>query len=177
MLKIVLDFDEIFYSLISEGIDIYNKKYNKQLKPSDIKEYIVPKKILECFGEVKYRKGDKDNAIRYTKELISMGYDVYILTASMKENLMEKIQWIENHIPELGYDKIIVAKNKHLVKADVIVDDYRWNVVGHPAKYKFLMDAPHNQDVVDGDDIIRVKTLKEVVDFLKEVGYGTNKNG
>lgn len=169
MLRILIDIDEILYSLISEGLEIYNKKYNKQLKPSDINEYVVSKEILECLGEVKYKRGDKDNAINYVKELISMGHDVYLLTASMKENLMDKIAWVEKNLPELSYEKMIIAKNKHLVHGDVIVDDYQWNIIGHPAKYKFLMDAPHNQHVMESDMIIRVKTLKDVVEFLRGV--------
>ena len=98
-----------------------------------------------------------------------MGHDVYILTASMKENLMEKIQWVERNLPELSYEKIIVAKNKHLVHGDVIVDDYQWNVIGHPAKYRFLVDAPHNQHIMESDMIVRVKSLREVVEFFRGV--------
>lgn len=166
---ILSDIDEILYSLIDEGIEIYNKKYNKQLKPSDITEYTVSKELLECMGEVNYTRGDKDNSVKHIKELIAMGHDVYLITASMKENLMDKIKWVERHLPEIGYDKMIICKNKHLVHGDVLIDDYEWNIIGHPAKYKFLVDAPHNKHVLESDKIIRVKDLSKVVEFLRGV--------
>lgn len=166
---ILIDIDEVLYNLISEGIEIYNKKYNKNVKPSDITDYIVSKEILECFGKVDYKRKDKDDSIHYVKELIKMGHDIYLLTASMKENLMYKIEWVEKNLPELGYEKMIICKNKHLVHGDVIVDDYQGNIIGHPAKYRFLMDAPHNKSVIESDMIIRVKNLREVVEFFRGV--------
>lgn len=165
-MRILCDIDEVLYSLISEGLEIYNKKYNKNLKPSDIKEYKVSKEILECLGEVKYQRGDKDNSVYYVKQLIANGHDVYLLTASMKDNLMEKIVWVEKHLPEIGFEKMIIGKNKHMVHADVIIDDYDGNIIGHNATYKFLVDAPHNQHVIESDKLIRVKDLKKVVEIL-----------
>lgn len=162
---IMVDIDGVLYPLVEEGIAIYNKKYNKTLKYEDIKEYKVSDELLQCFGEVKYSTNGYPLNIEYVKRMAEV-HDVYLLTASMKENLKEKVEWVDRVLPEIGYKKLIVAQDKHLIESDVIIDDYYKNLLNHSSKYRFLMNAPYNKDIFEGDKFIRVNNLKEVYDFL-----------
>ena len=166
MKKILIDFDDVIYDLFGEGLELYNKKYNRNLTINDITEYKASKKLLECLEEVKYTMMDKKNAIFYIKELIKY-YDVYIVTASLRGHLCEKFDWIEKYLPEIGYNKTIVAKDKHMILGDIIRDDYAVNIIGHNAEYRFLYNMPYNRQIIESDKIIKINDLGDVIDFLK----------
>lgn len=163
---ILLDFDDVVYPFLQEAIDICNKNNKTEYKIDDIKGYFnIPKDIMECFKLVEYNGSDKNNAIYYTKKLCKK-HDVYILTASMHENLYEKINWIETYLPEIGWEKTIVGKNKQMIKGDVIIDDAWHNIIGHDAKYKFLYNMPHNSYIEPSDRIIRIDSLEKVLEVI-----------
>lgn len=162
---ILIDFDQVIYDQLSEGLEIYNKKYGSNLKKEDIKKYSLPQEVLDCLGEVKYLGQSINNAEYWIRELMK-NHDIYILTASMQENFMDKVAWIERNLPELGYKSIILSQNKHLINADVIIDDYQYNVIGHPAEYRFLIEAPYNQHITSSNKLIKVKDLEQVVKLL-----------
>lgn len=164
-MKILIDFDSTIYPTLEDGIEIYNKKYNEKLKLKDIKNYEVSDKLLECLCEVKYEKGDVYNAIPTIKELCKK-HDVYILTASVKTNLMEKLCWIDKYLSEIGFKKTIVAQNKHMIIGDVIIDDYQYNVIGHNAQYRFLINAPYNQNIIESDKLIRINNISDVTKYI-----------
>lgn len=163
--RVCIDFDGVIYNLVKDALEIYNKSHNTSIKYEDIKNYHVPNEMLKAFNQVKYLNKDKDNAIEYIKKL-SEKHDIYILTASAQENLVEKIRWIEKNLPFIGYKKLIIAQNKYMVDCDVIIDDYEWNIIGHKAKFRFLVDAPYNKNVMESDKLIRVKDLKKVIEIL-----------
>ncbi len=165
---IMVDIDNVLYPLLEEGIEIYNKKYNSNLQFEDIVEYEVSKELLECLGQVKYTTNGYPTSIDYVKKLAEQ-HDVYLLSASIKDNLIEKADWVDRVLPTISYKKLIIAKDKYLVKADVLIDDCYDNIAKHNAKYRFLVDAPYNKDYFEGDKFIRVKNLKEVYEFLNEI--------
>lgn len=163
-MRIILDFDEVLYSLTQEAIEKCNKEYNTNYELEKLETYFVPEDLLRCMSEVLYEKGDKDNALIYVRQLCEE-HDVYICSASMMENLYEKVEWIKKHLPQIGWDKTIVMKNKHLLNADVIVDDAPHNLQGNPIKYKIMIDMPYNKHVKD-KDIHRVKNMKEAKELI-----------
>lgn len=165
-MRILIDFDDVIYPTLQETIDICNKKNGTDYKFEDIKGYFnIPSDIQECFKLVEYTGTDKNNAVELVKKLCKK-HDVYILTASIHDNLYEKIDWIETYLPEIGWEKTIVARNKQMVDGDVIIDDAWHNIIGHKAKYKFLYNAPHNTSVKPSDRIIRIDSLEKVIEVL-----------
>lgn len=163
---ILIDFDDVIYPTLQEAIDTCNIKNGTNYTSNDIKDYFdIPKEIEECFRLVEYNQLDKNNAVSFIKKLCEK-HDVYILTASIHENLYEKIDWIETYLPEIGWNKTIVSRNKQMVNADVIVDDAWHNIKGHNAKYKFLYSMPHNLNIKPSDRVIRIDSLEKVLEVL-----------
>lgn len=162
---ILIDFDQVIYDQLSEALEIYNSRYGTNIRKEDIKDYSLPQDILDCMGEVKYLGNSIDNAEYWIRELMK-NHEIYLLTASMKENFMDKVAWIERNLPELGYKRVILSQDKCLINADVIVDDYQYNILGHPAKYRFLIEAPYNEHITPSDRIVKVKNLQKVVELL-----------
>lgn len=163
---ILLDFDSVIYATLQEAIDICNNKYKTNYTLEDITDYFdVPKELEECFKLVEYNGTDKNNAVHYVKELCDK-HDVYILTASIHDNLYEKINWIETYLPEIGWNKTIVCKNKQLVKGDVIIDDAWHNIKEHCATYKFLYNMPHNSKITPSERVYRIDNLEKVLEVL-----------
>lgn len=163
---ILIDFDDVIYETLAEAIEICNDINNTNYKITDIKNYLeVPYQLQDCFKLVKYENKDKNNAIYYVKKLCE-NHDVYILTASIVDNLQEKRNWIETHLPEIGWNKTIVAKNKKLVSGEIIIDDAWHNIKGHNAKYKFLYNMPHNEDINESIGVVRINNLEKVIEVI-----------
>lgn len=58
--------------------------------------------------------------------LLSEHFETYILTTSPWKNptaLQDKRNWIEKHLPENGYKRLIITHHKNLNKGDYIIDD------------------------------------------------------
>lgn len=169
-LKMCIDMDEVIYPFLTQAISICNLKNNTNYQIQDVKSYFdVPTMIRDCFKDVDYTWYEKDNAIKYV-EMFCNSYDVYILTASMLENLINKVAWIEKYLPYIGWNKTIVGKNKQMIECDIIIDDAEHNLIEHKAKYKFLIDMPYNENFCNEQyDIVRVKNLNEVMEVLNEI--------
>lgn len=163
---ILLDFDSVVYPTIQEAIDICNDRYKTNYVLEDISDYFgIPKELEECLKLVEYNRIDKNNAVYFVKKLCEK-HDVYILTASIHDNLYEKINWIETYLPEIGWGKTIICKNKQMVVGDVIIDDAWHNIKGHNAKYKFLYNMPHNEMITPSERVIRINSLEKVIEVL-----------
>lgn len=91
-------------------------------------------------------------------EFLAKHFEVYILSTAPWDNPSawhDKLLWIKEHLPEIGYKRLILSHNKHLNIGDYIIDDRTKNGVD-----KFQGQHLHFGE--DGD----YKTWKEVVDFL-----------
>lgn len=165
-MKILVDFDDVIYGFLQHAIDICNDKYKTEYKLEDIKSYFnVPTELQECFKLVDYTGADKNDAVKWVNILCEK-HDVYLVTASMIDNLYEKVEWIETYLPQIGWKKTIIAHNKQMIEGDVIIDDAWHNIIGHKAKYKFLYNMPHNSMVEPSDRIIRIDSLEKVIEVL-----------
>lgn len=58
--------------------------------------------------------------------LLAMGHDVRICTAPKREHaycVPEKFAWIEEHLGKKWTDRIILTRDKTLVRGDILIDD------------------------------------------------------
>ncbi|NGP89724.1 5' nucleotidase, NT5C type [Fodinibius halophilus] len=66
-----------------------------------------------------------DGAIEGFRAL-SNHYDTYILSTAPWGNptaWIDKVKWVQRHLPEVGYKRLILSHNKHLNKGDYLIDD------------------------------------------------------
>ncbi len=90
-------------------------------------------------------------AVDGVSQMIEAGHDVRVCSAPLKEYrycVSEKYQWIEKHF---GFDftkRIILTKDKTLVRGDYLIDD-RPEIKGSyaPEWKQVLFNAPYNREV------------------------------
>lgn len=71
------------------------------------------------------------NAIEAITELHNY-YDIYTLSTAPWNNptaWVDKLQWIQKHLPKIGYKRLILSHNKQLNKGDYLIDDRKANGV------------------------------------------------
>ncbi|MCK5824186.1 MAG: hypothetical protein KAG96_02135 [Ichthyobacteriaceae bacterium] len=59
-------------------------------------------------------------------EFLSNHFNIYIMSASPWENpsaWSDKLMWVRNKLPKVGYKKLILTHNKQLNKGDYLIDD------------------------------------------------------
>jgi len=92
-------------------------------------------------------------SIEAIKELSSRGYEVFICSAPLSnyENcVLEKHEWIEEHLGREWTRKLILTRDKTLVKGKLLIDD-RPEIKGAatPEWEHILYDRPYNRNIKD----------------------------
>lgn len=73
-----------------------------------------------------------DGAIEAFHKL-SEQYDTYILSTAPWRNpsaWVDKLLWVQEHLPEVAHKRLILSHNKHLNKGDYLIDDRTANGAG-----------------------------------------------
>jgi len=81
------------------------------------------------------------------------GIEVFVCSSPLTEYkncVLEKYEWIDEHLGKDWTKNLILAKDKTVIKADFLIDD-RPQVKGaeeHPSWQHILYDAPYNRGVI-----------------------------
>lgn len=73
-----------------------------------------------------------DGAITGFRQL-SQQYDTYILSTAPWRNpsaWIDKLRWVQEHLPEVAHKRLILSHNKHLNRGDYLIDDRTANGAG-----------------------------------------------
>lgn len=92
-------------------------------------------------------------AIEAFHELLALGMDVRICTSPLSqfENCVaEKYLWVEKHLGREATNRLILTKDKTLVRGDILIDD-KPNITGamRPQWKHIVYDAPYNRERKD----------------------------
>jgi len=85
-------------------------------------------------------------------EMDAMGTEVFICTSPLstyKNCVLEKFEWVDKHLGTGWTKRIILTRDKTLVKADILIDD-KPNITGVevlPGWEHILYDRPYNRNV------------------------------
>lgn len=134
-----------FYVPIEERTTFYVKQqYPTELNP------LVTEIIREpgFFRDMMPVAGGKDALV----EMKSMGHEVFICTSPLsayKNCVLEKFEWVEKYLGSSWVERIILTKDKTIVKADYIIDDKPEinGVENMPSWEHVLYDCTYNRDV------------------------------
>ena len=92
-------------------------------------------------------------AVEALKSLLAEGYDVRICTAPKKifDNCVaEKFAWVKKHLGQEFVERIVLTRDKTLVRGDILVDDKpEISGVCTPAWTHVLYDQPYNRHITD----------------------------
>ena len=89
--------------------------------------------------------------IEAVHEMLAKGHDVRFCTSHFEEYthcIYEKFQWIETHFDASFVNRIILTRDKTLIRGDILIDD-KPNITGieKPAWEHVLYDRPFNRDI------------------------------
>lgn len=98
-------------------------------------------------------------------EALNAVYDVYIVSAATEFplSLSEKISWLNKNFPYIGWQKMVFCGYKHMINANIMIDDHTKNLDYFEGETKLLFNALHNQDVLTYK---RVNSWSEIAEIL-----------
>ncbi|MBK9924682.1 MAG: 5'-3'-deoxyribonucleotidase [Anaerolineales bacterium] len=132
-----------FYIPMEERTVFYVKdQYPEELKP------LVAEILLEpgFFRDMMPMDGAKEALL----EMAAMGLEVFICTSPLttyKNCVLEKFEWVDQFLGPEWVKRIVLTKDKTLVKADYIIDD-KPDITGVESKPDWehiLYDRPYNK--------------------------------
>lgn len=159
MERIIVDMDEVIADPMGDMIDWYTAKYGKPIDYDKmigtgwIKGFPVEDQ-KECWdrllspGFFRNLPVIKDSQ-RVLKEINSK-YELFIVSAAVEfpNSLKDKLDWLGDHFPFIGWKQIVFCGDKKLIAGDHIIDDHVRNLVHFPGK-KYLYTSAHNINVTD----------------------------
>ena len=147
----------------------FNAEFNRLWKPNCPPDFYIPpeKQLLHdlasCYpdflrpslepiytapGFVRNLPPIKEG-IEAVKEMLSMRIEVRICTAPLKNYkncVLEKYQWIEHYLGREFVERVILTRDKTLVRGDFLIDDKPdIKGVAQPTWEQIIFDQPWNQ--------------------------------
>jgi len=179
-LTILVDMDGTIESLLDVWLDRLNKKYNRNVKTEDIKDWDISKfyegltkeDVFSVMMDPTIWKEVKpiDGAKEVLKKWIDEGHNVYIVTDNPYQSVKVKVEdLLFRCFPFISWHNVVITSRKQLIKGDVLIDDGIHNLVGGEYK-KLLFDAPYNRDVDEEKlELTRVfdwKSIDKIIENL-----------
>jgi len=179
-MRILVDMDDVLEQLLVGWTKYLNARYGTDVKVSDITEWNVTKAFPTLTREQVYGAPLDDEmwdlvppmpgADEAIRQLINEGHEIYVVTASDWQTLpakMEKVLF--RYFPYIGFDHVIITKNKHIIKGDILIDDGPHNLEGGEYR-KILFTAPHNLTFDEGSvGAVRVNSWSEALDAVHAI--------
>ncbi len=137
--------DEFFVPLNQRRTFYVRDDYPKNLHDKVESIYFAPGFFLNLLPV--------NGSIKALKMLVEFGHDVRICTSPLSyyENcVLEKYQWVEKYLGRDFTKKIILSKDKTLVKRHFLIDDKPVIENAKTAEWEHIIyDYPYNQSVLD----------------------------
>ena len=179
---VLLDMDDVITNCLRSAVKNYNEENGTNFNYKDCDTWNLAdflgtdrETVLKLFREEGFFENltPKPGSVGAINKLIkSTLYDIYIITATSDDDgseLVEKIRWFKNYIPNFDTKRIISCKDKYIIRGDVLVDDKVENLDDcNNYMQCILMDSPTNQDC---DKYIRIRSLKYLPDLLERMFY------
>lgn len=181
-LKVILDCDDVLVNFMDTIVKAYNKFYGTDyVTERDVTDWEIDE---EKFSEGIWSVFDKDPELiskmpikdkkipKILRKLKKRGCEFVVVTGTKRESeLQQKKELLKSYGIDEYIDDVIATRCKHVVSANVIIDDHVEYLEEyrkyHPFAYCLLMDAPHNRG--KGEEFTRVRNWSEVEFALNEI--------
>lgn len=171
-MTIFVDMDEVIADTYGAHISWYNRHFGanltvEQCMGGEVWEQ-VPHHREHLWGHY-FKPGFFRNldpipgSIKVMRELANK-HEVYIASAAMQfpNSLVEKHQWLDEHMPFIHWRNRILLGDKHILRGDVLIDDRRYNLESFNGR-GILFTSPHN---VHTEGFERAGTWEEIAEKL-----------
>lgn len=171
-IRLAIDMDEVLADTIDKFIEVYRQDHQTEILLEEMsgKEFheLLPDTLNDSwrtyvnapgfFRDLKVMPGAQD----VVKELCNK-YDVYVVSAAteFKNSLVDKLDWLGDHFPYIGWKNIIFCGNK-IVDVGIMIDDRIRNFAGFQGR-PILFSSPHNHFVTEYE---RADNWAEIADKL-----------
>lgn len=187
MKTLLVDVDDVI--CISSFIDELNKFWNTNYKLDDFDDFIIDDVMGSEDNKLKFYSAIKNTNIYENATIIkdsvetlkklSKKYEIFIVSDCRVFPIEEynglffkfKFDFLIKNLPFIKTKNFIFTGSKHLLVADVIIDDNPQNLKGN-IKTKLMMTAYHNKKLTQTEleqlKITRVNSWKEIEKLLLE---------
>lgn len=176
---IASDVDDVVANFLPAWLHAYNKLYNDNLAPDAIATWddICTKTRPECQRKVYDIIQEPDfydqvqpiaGAFEGVRWLREQGHRVVFVTSSIGPSMDAKRRWLMRYgfIPQAyAADDYVVAHDKALIRAEILIDDRPKNIANFPGK-RVLYHQPWNRAFTDFGGI-RMMQWSEISTMLK----------
>lgn len=173
-----VDLDCVLNNMDEVWIQRYNQDYNDQLTIQDIKTWGIDKIVKPDCGKQIYaywkepgffrNLSVQPNAKDVMKRLCeNHNHEVFIVTASDPDVMMDKHDWIKEHLPFFDLDRLVMLKHKWRMELDVLIDDGLHNF-GLNHKFWLVFHKAHNASFVCNEkNTFRMHNWNEIERFFQ----------
>ena len=155
-MRILVDMDDVIADATERFLEWYDRDFGVRYTKGDLRgthlHLIVPeehRKIVR--GYPHHEDFFKDlavikNSVEVVEQLHNR-FEVYIASAAMEFpfSLPHKNKWLDEHFPFIHWKRRIFCGDKSVLKADVLIDDYDFNLSAFNGR-AIMFSCCHNMD-------------------------------
>ncbi|RYY62945.1 MAG: 5'(3')-deoxyribonucleotidase [Chitinophagaceae bacterium] len=148
--RIAVDMDGVLADVFEQFLDWDEREHGVR----QLRENLMGQKELEVFKHArKYLYTEKFfrslKVMQDSQEVLRRihdHFDLYIVSAATEfpQSLAEKQEWLLEHFPFIGWEKIVFCGSKQIVSADIMIDDHFKNLDYFTGELSILYTQPHN---------------------------------
>ena len=176
---ILVDMDNVIVEFEKSVIEFLNKERpeKKDVFERERKKFKISDEHPDMKSIIKERVAEKGftlnlipvkGSIEALKEIEDMGHKVFICTSPLtryENNVLEKYMWVEKNMGHEWTKKMILTKDKTLLKGDILIDDKpEIEGVENPNWEHIIFDRSYNKHIKDKKRITW-DNWKEVLDI------------
>lgn len=177
-MRIAVDLDDTIWDLLPAWLDFINRKYHLYITEDEIIQWDLTECINQISADEIYAPlkdknlwksvQPKPDAMVYLPYIRSLGHEIIFVTSSSPISYYYKIEYLfKKYFNAFPVSSVICAKDKSLIKADVLIDDAIHNVESFPC-FRILLNTKSNRQPVD-ESIHRVDNWAQIYKLIKEI--------
>ncbi|MFT3827603.1 MAG: 5'(3')-deoxyribonucleotidase [Chitinophagaceae bacterium] len=169
--RVLIDMDQVMADITTHFIEWYKEAtgeqipYEQLLGRPEVEAFPKPELIRKFlytpgfFRTAKVMPGSQEVVAALNKH-----YEVFIVSAATEfpQSLAEKIEWLQEHFPFIGWQQVVLCGSKKPVTGDYMIDDHLKNLDPFEGE-KILFTATHNSHI---QGYTRVNNWEEVRELL-----------
>lgn len=178
-MRLFIDMDGVLVDLMAGWMPYLNEVTGKDIKVEDINVWGV-----EDVWSIPFSKARKPlhgpsfwedlspypGAVDFVETLDAMGHTVYIASSPFPSDncAWGKKMWLEDHMPFLPYNRLVLIHDKQLLRGDMLIDDKPENLVAFKG-HRVLFNQPWNANLTTGileQWFTRVSTYSDILAML-----------
>lgn len=172
MKRLLIDMDDVMADTFTQLIKYTNERQGTNWTKAQInsveqnllfrQDYEKERNMLwekDFFKTMKVMPGAQEVVEKLHKK-----YELFVVSAATEfpQSMAEKLEWLDEHFPYIGWKHTVFCGHKFMIKADYLIDDHEKNLISFTGT-PLLFTAPHNLGV---EGYLRMNSWKDVENYL-----------